>query len=217
MLALGVLVGAANADWPVWSGDIYDIYITNPVPVGDGSEDLESFIIRAVNTTGDTGYDPFGFDGVNYGYTGITSTTDSLHQHRYIFDSPAIITFPPPEWLRDGANWIDTHFLVYDDGDIVATEPLSENYLTNSSEMYYGYYGETHFGDTLTGTFSTTVTSGATWDIAQVVTSDRSSIQLDFFLSGTAGGEYVNVLIPGPATLSLLALGGLAVLRKRIK
>jgi hypothetical protein len=57
-LALGLFIGAANADWPVWSGSIYDIYITNPVPVGDGSEDLESFIIRAVNTTGNSGYDP---------------------------------------------------------------------------------------------------------------------------------------------------------------
>jgi hypothetical protein len=217
MLALGAFVGAVSADWPVWSGDIYDIYITNPVPVGDGSEDLESFIIRAVNTTGNSGYG---------GYTGISGV---LHQHRGPLDTPEPSITPAA--FVDLINPIDTHFLI--DATATVEIPLAESYLPitdtwppggdpadegYSAETRYGYYGVTVFGDNLTGAFDI-INAGPTWDIAQVVTNDRNSILLDFYLGGTYEfeGEYIHVLIPEPTALGLLALGGLALLRKRTK
>jgi hypothetical protein len=207
LLALGLFVGAANADTLMFSGSFFDVFFTTPVAVGDGSEGLVAFTIRAVNTTGNAGYDPTSFDGVAFGYTGISGV---LHQHRGPADSPDIVTFPAA--LAASINAIDTHFLT--DDTATAAVPLSENYLTDSAEGKFGYYGETWFGDNLTGAVAINHV-GATWDIAQVVTNDVGSVTTLFFLSGTAGGEVID--IPEPATMGLLAIGGLGALIRRRK
>ncbi|MHC4563530.1 MAG: PEP-CTERM sorting domain-containing protein, partial [Planctomycetota bacterium] len=83
-----------------------------------------------------------------------------------------------------------------------------------SAETAYGYYGYVLFGDNLTGSMAI-VNVGATWDIAQVVTNDVGSIEAFFFLSGVTGGEIIQIPIPEPATMGLLTLGGLALLKRR--
>ncbi|MHC4562705.1 MAG: PEP-CTERM sorting domain-containing protein, partial [Planctomycetota bacterium] len=81
-----------------------------------------------------------------------------------------------------------------------------------SAETAYGYYGYVLFGDNLTGSMAI-VNVGATWDIAQVVTNDVGSVSMNFFLSGVGGGE----VIPEPATMGLLVIGGLGALIRRRK
>ncbi|HDZ19885.1 MAG TPA: hypothetical protein ENH80_15475, partial [Phycisphaerae bacterium] len=80
LLALGLMVGAAEADFKVFDGAVYDVFITDPVSVGDGSESLLSVVLRVENKTGLPGFDVMSFDGVTpeFGYTGITG---KLHQH----------------------------------------------------------------------------------------------------------------------------------------
>ncbi|MHC4562930.1 MAG: PEP-CTERM sorting domain-containing protein [Planctomycetota bacterium] len=174
-----------------------------------------------------SGYDPTHFDGVSNGYTGISGV---LHNHYDQNLGPSVMPRTiGPTWIVEGHNSVDTHFLI--DASATVSDPLTEDYfpITDtwppggfptdegySAETRYGYYGVTVFGDNLTGAMDI-VHVGATWDIAQVVTNDRNSILLDFYLRGTpgaGGGEYINVLIPEPATLGVLALGGVALLRR---
>ena len=72
LLATALLAVTAQADVLLLSGARYDAFITDPVPVGNGSEGLIGFTLYFVNTTADAGFDAGSFDGVYFGYTGIT-------------------------------------------------------------------------------------------------------------------------------------------------
>ena len=72
-----VAVTAANGH-TVFSGAVYDVVIADSVAVGDSTESLQAFKLTIINTTGNPGYDPAGFDGTAvFGYTGISGM---LHQ-----------------------------------------------------------------------------------------------------------------------------------------
>ncbi|MHC4563539.1 MAG: hypothetical protein ACYS8X_12300, partial [Planctomycetota bacterium] len=175
LLALGLFVGAANADTLMFSGSIYDVYFTTPVAVGDGSEGLVAFTIRAINTTGNPSYDPTAFDGTAFGYTGISGV---LHSHVDANQGQSVMTRTlGPAAVVAGHNAIDTQFLIDTTATIVV--PLTENYLFisdstlpmpiggvpgdagYSAETAYGYYGYVLFGDNLTGSMAI-VNVGAT-------------------------------------------------------
>ncbi|HDZ20079.1 MAG TPA: PEP-CTERM sorting domain-containing protein, partial [Phycisphaerae bacterium] len=58
-----------------------------------------------------------------------------------------------------------------------------------------------------------------TLDLANIVVPFGETVTLLFFMNGTGGGEVIDtsftVPIPEPATMGLLVLGGLAMLRRR--
>lgn len=218
LLTLGLTAGAAEADLLVFSGSIYDVFFTTPVSVGDGSEDLLAFTLTAINTTGDPGYDPSAFDGISFGYTGITGM---LHQHySTVLEPPPLATATLDSAY---ATAIDTHFLFPLASMLIVTAPSEDVSFAPSAEatdapVPFDAFADTDFGTYLTGAFE--VTAAPVLDLAYVVVPAHSGhsfwspVKLDFYLSGTKGGEYIYD-IPEPATLALLSLGGVALLRRK--
>ena len=123
-VAFGLMFSVANADVLLFSGASYDVFITDPVAVGDGSESLISFDLKLVNNTGDAGFDASAFDGVAFGYTGITSGVfnagTGLHQQYSTVLQPTSPTL-------DGnyATATDTHFLDVVANMLVVTPPAN--------------------------------------------------------------------------------------------
>jgi hypothetical protein len=226
--------GPAVADILLISGSVYDVFITDPVAVGDGSENLIAFDLKIVNNTGDAGYDASAFDGVAFGYTGITSgvfnSGTGLHQQYSTVLQPTSPTL-------DGnyASATDTHFLDVTANMLVVTPPSEAmNDIGPSSEASdalppfndVGTFGaSTDFGSQLTGTFAVDATPSLS--LAHLVIRDTPAlfawsfgtgqVSFDFFISGTKGGEVIrfDLGLPEPATLGLLALGGLTLLKRR--
>ena len=231
MLIVGLVAGAADADMVVFSGATYDVSISDPVAVGDGSESLLAFTLTVTNTTGDPGFDVSAFDGGDIWppdpppapqepkstYGGIMGI---LHQHySATFD-------PPPEATSllgsQYSTAIDTHFLFTTPQLISVAYPAEDVSLAPSAEATdasspYDQFADTDFGEWLRGVFA--ATAAPTMDLAYIVVPDGSVVTLDFFMSGREGGEYIGtsfpVPVPEPASMSLLALGGLALLRRR--
>ena len=126
LLAVGLCAAAANADILLTSGPTYDVFITDPVSVGDGSEGLISFDLVIVNNTGDAGFDASAFDGFSaFGYTGITSGVFNAGTGLHNQFSTVI---QPTSPTLDGfyATATDTHFLVNMavEAPIVVTAPF---------------------------------------------------------------------------------------------
>ena len=225
LLALTALCGVGYAG-TIQSGSLYyDVSLSSPVAVGDGSEGLSSFTLTITNTTGDAGFNPPAFDGVFFGYTGIVG---DLHQHT----SPAFAPATPTTDSAQFATAIDTHFLVAT-GDILAvdgpreTVGVSPSAEASDAPPPFDGFADTGFGDSLTGTFSLTGVGATSWDLAQlVVPFDNYQVNgagpvllsMNFFVNGDSGGEAVTLDLtetPEPATLALLSLGAAALLRRR--
>ncbi len=223
LLATALLAVTAQADVLLLSGARYDAFITDPVPVGNGSEGLIGFTLYFVNTTADAGFDAGSFDGVYFGYTGITG---DLHQHY----STALEPISPTS-EKTFATTIDTHFAQVSGDMLVVSTPTEDNGLAPSAEPSDGpppfdAFGETSFGSFLTGVWA--VDAVASFEVAYIVIADpggpleaaafgAGQVHLDFFISGTKGGESfkLDIGVPEPATLILLGLGALATLRRR--
>ncbi|KKO11307.1 hypothetical protein LCGC14_0017870 [marine sediment metagenome] len=218
MLTVGLVVGVAHADFKVFDGAVYDVFITDPVVVGDGSESLLSVVLRVENKTGLPGFDVMSFDGVTpeFGYTGITG---KLHQHYSAGLVPSTPTQESAAYTTDSA--IDTHFMVVI-GDLLIVEAPSEDVTLASAEASdaafpFDGFADTDFGTFLTGTFA--VDAVETLDLANIVVPFGETVTLLFFMNGTGGGEVIDtsftVPIPEPASLSMLVLGALALLKRR--
>lgn len=219
-LCLAVILAAAggsNAGILVDQTAIYDVFVTDPMPVGTGVENLLSTTLYVVNTTGEAGNDPSGFDGVFFGYMGVAG---SLHQH----DNPGLGVYTPTSDSSLFATAIDTHFL----NELAELMPVAAPFETRAllpstepsdSPPLLGPDAETTFGDRLSGTFALIGGSaGDTWMLAQLVAPGGTTLSFDFAISGThepgvEGGILATFLIPEPATLSLLAMTALALLR----
>ena len=218
-----VLVFAAagsNADTLISQTAIYDVFVTDPTPVGTGIESLYSTTLYVVNASGDAGNDPMAFDGVFFGYSGVSG---ALHQH----DMPGAGIFTPTSDSSVLATAIDTHFLNTLAELMYVVVPFETRNVAPSAEPsdfpppLPVSSPETTFGDRLSGTFALTGgATGNTWQIAQLVAPRGTTISLDFAVTGIlepgpAGDIQTTFLIPEPATLSLLALSSLPMLRKR--
>ena len=216
MLIVGLVAGVARADTVVFTGSRYDVSMSSPVAVGDGSESLLAVTLTMTNTTGNAGFDVTAFDGMGFGYTGIIGI---LHQHY------SMIIDPPPTATStlDSTSYataIDTHFLVVLADLLIITTPNEDVSLAPSAEATdavppYDLYADTDFGAYLTGTFA--VDGVPSLALAYLVVPTDSVVTLDFFMSGAKGGEHIDTsfVVPEPASMSLLALGGLALLRRR--
>ena len=200
LLVAAALTGAAGANILLVSGDRYDVSITDPVAVGDGSENLIAFTLIFTNTTGDAGYDGSAVDGVYFGYTGITG---KMHQEH----SP---TLEPTTPTSDGtfASVIDTHFVDAADDMLVVSPAAEDNQVFASAETPLtppplDTFAATSFGSFLTGLFA--VDAEPVFDLAyiviedpglplQVVTADPL-VNVDLFVTGTTGGEVFDFMI----------------------
>ena len=211
VLSCGLVAAVANADTLVFTGGVYDVYFTPPVVVGV-VEDLLAFTVRIENTTGDAGYDPGAFDGMFFGYTGITG---KLHQHY----SP---TFTPTTPTTDSAAYasaIDTHFLFTTaEMVVVLTSPAEDTEVSPSTEPTdapspFDGLAATSYGSYLTGAFATL--GGPIVDLAYVVVEQGTWAKLDFFMSGATGGEHILCDIPEPSFAGLMLIGGIGLLRRR--
>jgi hypothetical protein len=206
------------------------VFITVPVPVGDGSENLISFDLKFVNTTGSASFDASAFDGVAFGYTGITSgvfnSGSGLHNNY-----STAFGMTPDLANASFATAIDTHFLANPPAILVVTAPSEGPLLGASLEVTdsvapFDAFASTDFFAGLTGTFA--LPALPTLSLAQIVIKDpggplqalpfgTGEVSLDFFMSGTAGGDVIffDIGVPEPATMGLLAIGGLGALIRR--
>ncbi len=234
----------ANADQTVFSGSIYDVVITDPVPVGanPAGENLLAFMMSIVNTTGLSGFDPAGFNGTHWfesnpnapdgpDYTGITGV---FHNQFFDRDATSPLLEDPVEFTTD----VDTHFnLLAGDVLFVGFSPSETNDGILTAEPFNAVGGwaddaKNDFGDRLYGNFA--VNGGvaanvdgdgdpSTWQLVYIVVPTDSWVTMDFFVTGgVAGSEGEDVtgtfqVVPEPATMSLLAIGGIGALLRRRK
>lgn len=232
-MTLAICAGAARADILLTSGAIYDVFMTDPVSVGDGSENLIAFDLYIVNTTGDAGYDAAGFDGVAFGHSGITSGMfgpgQGLHQHYSTALQESTPTLEGPY-----ATAIDTHFNEMLNNMLVVTPPSEAvndiGPSTESSDVPppFDLFAETAFGSQLTGTFA--MPAAPSLSLAHIVIKDPGYLPLatpfgsglvdvDFSISGSEGGEVIRFSMgfPEPATVGMFVMGAAALLRRRRK
>ena len=223
---LGIAVGA-SAQTTVYSGNIFDWVISDPVAVGDGSENLCMVILSIVNNTGDANNNPQAFDSKASGYSGISSPSDRLHQ-----EHSAVMGGAGETPVNDTplSTAIDTHFLLYNVNhafDSGSGAPEEGYYpMTNSAEAEttggaLGPLVDTSFGSFLTATFTLTGAVGNTMQLAQIVTpSNPISVQAQVATSlgvkdDTAQFTFTpDCVIPTPAALPM-GLVGLALIRRR--
>ena len=239
VLAVLVLAGAAGADTMVLSGPVYDVFITDPVPVGDGSESLIGFTLYFVNTTADTGYGFDTFDDVSLpAFTGISAgplaqaTGGGLHQH----DSTLLGSFSPTLSNANYSTAIDSHFLVTD-GDLLNIQAPNETRLVNPSAEAsdaappFDDFADTSFGNHMGGAFASNSSIGVTTrNLAYLVVRDPGGplvgrpyadplalVDCYFLATDPKGGQSLPFSIgtPEPATMSLLAFGVLTALIRR--
>ena len=227
LLAVAFCAGAANADTLVFSGATYDAFITTPVAVGDGSESLLGFELYLVNTTGDSGFDASAFDGEEFGYTGFTGV---MHQHY----STQLQPTTPNTDSAQFATSIDTHFAFATGDMLIVSSPTEDVASAGTSDEAsdapppFDTWGSTDFGNSLTGIFA--VDAASTLTLAYFVVADPGEplqqvafgtglVNANFFMSGTSGGEILEfgIGVPEPATMGLLAIGGLGALIRRRK
>jgi len=226
LLAVALLAGAANADTLVFSGVRYNAFITTPVVLG-GAENLLGFSLRLVNKTGDNGFNASAFDGVAFGYTGFTGV---MHQHYSAALAPSTPTLDSVQY----ANNIDTHFAFLTSAMLIVNAP-SENVAgagpsaqASTAPPPFDMFANTDFGNKLTGTFAVTANANLTLAYFVVknpgmplgVVATGGLVNANFFMSGTKGGEVISFKIggvPEPATMGLLAIGGLGALIRRRK
>jgi len=237
--------GAAEAETTVYSGAIYDVIIEPHlfgVDVGlpnPGGEDLVGVMLKIRNKSGDPLLNPSGFDGVTGARLGFyTMEPDDRGLHHQHFGMTPTLDEEMPGNVT--ATLIDTHFnFMAADVLFVGTAPSETNNLAPSAEPPdatgpFGGFATVAFGNRLYGNFA--VVGGAaadvdgdgdpaTWELAWfavpgcVPTSESTTIFMNFFVTGFNPGEVIvgQFLIapPEPATMSLLALGGISLLRKR--
>jgi len=235
---------ASSAEIVVYSGAIYDVVI-EPAPQMDvgvpnpGGESLIGFMLKIRNKSGDPRLNPAGFDGATGTRQGFYTIEPELHSQHFT-TTP---TLDEEMGGTTTITLIDTHFnFMASDVLFVGTAPSETNSVGVSVEPkdasgQWGAMALVSFGDRLYGNFSLVGGAAAdvdgdgdptTWELAWFAVpghplvppySPTTWIYMNFFVTGLDPGELIvgsfPVIPPEPATMSLLALGGISLLRKR--
>jgi hypothetical protein len=238
-LVVALTVGVARADLTgtelrVWRGVTYEAWITMPQTVGthDG-RNLVAFDLIFVSTTDDH---PVTVDlGLDKGKSLDYGIFGELHQH-HAFNGG--MTSPTLDGFTSGN--MDSHFNLWDEYILTFYAPREDVDPTQVSDIpggvvsAYNYLDEYAFGTYLRGYFnyapgrpSGTPLRSADWNIAHLVTFADAidygfpNYQDNIRVKGEIGGLEIAetfdfyIVVPEPATMSLLALGGMAMLRRR--
>ena len=221
---LGMAVGA-SAQTTVHSGNIFDWVISDPICVGDGSENLVAVVLSIVNNSGDANNNPQAFDSKASSFAGIRSPGNMLHQEHSI-----ALSDDTPDDVGNFATAIDTHFIL--DGVPHAFDSLTgapeEDYLSPSLEaplapIPFDAFSNRSFGNSLTMTATRTGAVGNVWDLAYIVVPDGSAVFVQGQVATSAGQKDTTAeftfnptkeVIPTPAALPM-GLMGLALIRRR--
>jgi hypothetical protein len=196
----------------IWTGTNFRIDVSAPVNVG---VNLQAVTLTAVGLNGAR---PNAFDGVTGGATGITTSGNLLAQ---VTEFAPLGSPTPTLTLLNAGNSVyypvDTHFLVQPPAIISVESPSETVNVADATNAPNGGYG-----NSLTGQFALSTAPAASWDLAQIVVSSGSSVQLNFRLASpptdtipavTIPSELVQAsfLVPEPSTISLAAVGLLVV------
>jgi hypothetical protein len=232
----GILVLAcaavASADLLAYQGPVFSVYVTDPVAVGTGAEGLISFTLRIENTSGNSLHNPSAFMAIpcEFGDLGFSG---QFHQHNW----PEMDVTTPDASNPTFSDTTDTHFL-FDASEVVSGAPSLEDFgLVASSEP--ADVGSHSYGSFLAGGSGLIGgNSNDYWEFVQFVVKDPGEalgiaplgtegaiVDAFFQMAGKSGETYLTSFaivpesiassIPEPATMSLLTLGAVALLRRR--
>ena len=219
---------AAFADVLQWTGGIYEARITDPVVVGvaPGGGDLVAFDLIFENMSGDAGGNPFNID-LGDAATG-RGITGNLHQQGVgLFN-----LFSPTLDDAQLADALDSHFNVFNADLLSLVNPVEDHDVAASAMPVgpaYGGMANYSFGTELKAMFNATGARPdgplrtADWNVAHLVVPMADLLagttNVDGAISGSTLIEYFdfNIVVPEPATMSLLAVGGVAALIRRKK
>ena len=228
--AVAVLTAsAAFADVTQWVGGIYEARITDPVVVGTtpAGGDLVAFDLIFENMSGDAGGNPYNLDlGDDVTGRGIFG---NLHQQQV--GAPFNLASPTLDGgaLSDG---LDSHFNVFSADLLSLVDPVEDAFVSASamppSGAYFGFESYS-FGGFLKGLFSASTARPdgplrtVDWNVAQLVVSMDDLMAGTTMVTGAISGSSLieefsfPIIVPEPATMSLLAVGGIAALIRRKK
>lgn len=214
----------AFAEKIVHSGEVFRWEISDPVPVGNGSEDLVAMTLSIRNISGDMRFNPRAFVSRGSGLAGITG---QLHQQRGIFAGGQVVVssvaldsvFSTP---------IDSHFLVNlvdilvgPQGDPVEDYGAMES-REGSDATVSADNAEVSFGTTLGMTAVLTGEVGVLWHLAYLVVPDGSRVGVQAEVGGGVSGAAVRLeqaefefVVPEPASIAVLGVGCLVLLSRR--
>ena len=176
---------------------------------------LDKWVLTITADVPVTAIDAGTYDGVEvktYGF-GATGSDCFYQMYGYDVDDDSYVKTPLASW-KDGAGVthdspvVDTHFLVPVTGVISAANENNGAYIIASQEGVGGDY--------LRGTFGITESAQASvLDIAQFYVPAGVLFDYDFEVAAGNSKEHFTGTVPEPATMSLLGVGALALLRRR--
>ena len=192
-----------------------------------GGGNLLAFDLIFENMSGNVGGNPYNLD-LGDAVTG-RGITGNLHQQEvgapFNLSSPTLTAAAL-------ANSLDSHFNVFDADLLSLVAPVENAFLSSSamapSGAYFGFESYS-FGSFLKGLFNASTGRPAgelrttDWNVAHLVISEADLMAGTTMVKGAISGSSLienfefPIMVPEPATMSLLAVGGIAALIRRKK